>query len=249
MGIAKKLIDMAALCGPAVKFQKRNVDSELSVELRSRPYENENSFGATYGEHRKFLELSWQQHQELQHYAQDKGILYLCTICDLVSLEQMMPLDLPAYKVASRDITNWPLLAALAELRRPVVLSTGMAELEDVDKAVEIIRRRHDQVAILQCTSEYPCPPEHINLLGLRPCGDALGPWWVFRITRRGLCPGWRPPRWAPATWRSISRSPAPCGAPIMPVPWKWKDCAAWWGTFARSKWPWEAKTSASSPG
>lgn len=191
MGIAKKLIDMAALCGAsAVKFQKRDVDSELSVELRSRPYENENSFGATYGEHRKFLELSWQQHQELQHYAQDKGILYLCTICDLVSLEQMMPLDLPAYKVASRDITNWPLLAALAELRRPVVLSTGMAELEDVDKAVEIIRRRHDQVAILQCTSEYPCPPEHINLLGLRALRRRFGTLVGLSDHSPGIMPG-----------------------------------------------------------
>jgi sialic acid synthase SpsE len=165
MGIAKKLIDMAALCGAtAVKFQKRDVDGELSVELRNRPYDNENSFGATYGEHRRFLELSWEQHQELQRYSQEKGILYLCTICDVASLEQMAPLDLPAYKVASRDITNWPLLIELSRLRRPVVLSTGMAEIEEVDKAVEIISRVHDRIVIFQCTSEYPCPPEHINL-------------------------------------------------------------------------------------
>ena len=169
MGIAKKLIDMAYLCGAsAVKFQKRDIDGELSAELRDKPYDNENSFGATYGEHRRFLELSWQQHQELQRYATEKNILYLCTICDLVSLEQMAPLDLPAYKVASRDITNVPLLVELGKLRRPLVLSTGMADVCDIDKAVEIVSRYHDQIVILQCTSEYPCPPEHINLSALR---------------------------------------------------------------------------------
>ena len=169
MAIAKKLIDMAAFCdASAVKFQKRDVDSELSVELRNKPYENENSFGATYGEHRQFLELSWRQHRDLQAYAKDKGILYLCTICDLVSVEQMAPLDLPAYKVASRDLTNWPLLEALAQFRRPIVLSTGMAGEREVDQAVEIISRRHDQIIILQCTSEYPCPPEHVNLLAMQ---------------------------------------------------------------------------------
>jgi 3-deoxy-D-glycero-D-galacto-nononate 9-phosphate synthase len=70
--------------------------------------------------------------------------------------------------VASRDITNWPLLVELSRLDRPLVLSTGMAEIGDVDKAVEIIARRHDKIVILQCTSEYPCPSEHINLLAVR---------------------------------------------------------------------------------
>ena len=165
MGIARKLIDTAALCdATVVKFQKRDVDSELSVELRDKPYENENSFGATYGEHRRFLELSWQQHRELQAYAAEKGILYLCTICDLASLQQMAPLELPAYKVASRDLTNWPLLAAMAQFHRPIILSTGMADEREVDQAVEIISRQHDKIIVLQCTSEYPCPPEHVNL-------------------------------------------------------------------------------------
>jgi len=176
MAIAKKLIDMAALCGAtAVKFQKRDVESELSMELRNKPYENENSFGATYGEHRKFLELSWQQHRELQQYATEKGVLYLCTICDLVSVEQMAPLDLPAYKVASRDLTNGPLLDALAQLHRPIVLSMGMAGEQQADEAVAIISRHHDQMVILQCTSEYPCPPEHVNLSAMQTYRQRYG--------------------------------------------------------------------------
>jgi sialic acid synthase SpsE len=191
IGIAKKLIDMAALCGAnAVKFQKRDVDGELSIELRDKPYENENSFGATYGEHRRFLELSWQQHQELHRYAREKGVLYLCTVCDAVSLEQMAPLDLPAYKVASRDITNEPLLVELSRLRRPLVLSTGMAEIGDVDKAVEIVSRVHDQIVILQCTSEYPCPPEHINLLALRRYRQRYGALVGLSDHSAGIIPG-----------------------------------------------------------
>jgi sialic acid synthase SpsE len=169
LGIARKLIDMAALCGAsAVKFQKRDVDGELSVELRDKPYDNENSFGATYGEHRRFLEFSAEQHRELQAYTAGKGILYLCTVCDLVSLEEMAPLDLPAYKVASRDMTNWPLLAALGRLGRPIVLSTGMGAEQEVDQALELLSRYHDQFILLQCTSEYPCPTEHVNLRAMQ---------------------------------------------------------------------------------
>jgi len=176
MKIAKKLIDMAAFSeASAVKFQKRDVESELSVELCNKPYDNENSFGKTYGEHRKFLELTAEQHRELQQYAAEKGILYFCTICDLPSLNEMAPLDLPLYKVASRDITNWPLLEELARFRRPVILSTGMAGPGEVDAAVDIITRYHDDFVIAQCTSEYPSPPEHCNLTGLRTYRERYG--------------------------------------------------------------------------
>lgn len=167
--IARRLIDMAAACGAtAVKFQKRDVAGELSRDLKCKPYDNENSFGATYAEHRAFLELSVEQHRGLREYAHARGLIYFCTVCDVASLEAMRPLDLPLYKVASRDITNWPLLDAIAETGRPVVLSTGMAGLAEVDAAVDRISRRHDRIVVAQCTSEYPSPPEHANLNALR---------------------------------------------------------------------------------
>ena len=173
---AKKLIDMSALCGAtAVKFQKRDVDSELSVELSNRPYENVNSFGKTYGEHRHALELTVDQHRELQAYAAEKGVLYFCTVCDLPSLEAMEGMTLPLYKVASRDITNEPLLVALAAQNVPIVISTGMATPREVERAVEIITAKHDHIVIAQCTSEYPCPPEHSNLCALRTYRERFG--------------------------------------------------------------------------
>lgn len=169
MAVARRLIEMAAACGAtAVKFQKRDVAGELSAELRQKPYDNENSFGATYGEHRERLELSPEQHRELQQHAHDRGLLYFCTVCDVASLDALRPLDLPLYKVASRDITNWPLLDAIARTGRPVILSTGMAGADEVDAAVERIARRHDRIVVAQCTSEYPSPPEHANLNALR---------------------------------------------------------------------------------
>jgi sialic acid synthase SpsE len=82
MKIAKQLIEMAGRCGAdAVKFQKRDVRYELTDEAYDRLYENPNSFGRTYGEHREFLELNKEQHAELREYALALGLVYFCTAC------------------------------------------------------------------------------------------------------------------------------------------------------------------------
>ena len=250
MTIAKKLIDMAALCGATVvKFQKRDVDSELSVELRDKPYENENSFGATYGEHRKFLELSWQQHRELQQYAAEKGILYLCTICDLVSIEQMAPLELPAYKVASRDLTNEPLLDALAQLHRPIVLSTGMAGEQQVDEAVAIISGAMTRLLFSSARRSTPVRPSTSTFARCKPIANGMDYWWECRTIRRASSPPLLRLSWELVTLKSTSRCHAPCAGRITPVPWKWKACAGWSTTFARSRWRGEMVRSATRPG
>ncbi len=102
--IAKRLIDMAVRCGAnAVKFQKRDIASELTKEAFNKPYDNPNSFGKTYGEHRMFLELSEKQHLELKEYAIAVGITYFCTPCDVPSVELLERIGCPFYKVASRD--------------------------------------------------------------------------------------------------------------------------------------------------
>lgn len=162
---AKKLIDMAARNGAsAVKFQKRDMESELSLEAYNRPYENTNSFGKTYGEHRAFLEFNEEQHLELKEYADAVGITYFCTPCDIPSLELLERIGSPFYKVASRDLTNLPLLKALGEVGKPVILSTGMAGLKEIDNALEALNMDRSNVIIMQCTSQYPCSLENVNL-------------------------------------------------------------------------------------
>ena len=162
---AKKLIDMAKESNiKLVKFQKRDIKTEFTKEAYDKPYDNPNSFGKTYGEHREFLELSKEQHQELKDYANNLGLVYFCTPCDIHSLQILEEIGCPFYKVASRDITNIPLLLELGKLNKTVIISTGMATYEDIDLALETLNLPSNKVIIMQCTSEYPCPPENCNL-------------------------------------------------------------------------------------
>ena len=165
MDNARKLIDMAVRCGAnAVKFQKRDIASELTKEAYDRVYDSHNSFGHTYGEHREFLELDEEQHKELKEYSLAQGITYFCTPCDIPSVEMMERLGVPFYKVASRDLTNLPTLDAIAKTGKPVILSTGMASLEDIEQALEVLGNRPESILILQCTSQYPAELEKVNL-------------------------------------------------------------------------------------
>lgn len=173
MNIAKKLIEMAALCGAdAVKFQKRDIDYDLTEEAFDRPYENPNSFGPTYGEHRAFLELNEAQHKELREYAMAHDLIYFCTACDPPSVEMMERVGNPVYKVASRDLTNIPLLRVIAETGKPVILSTGMATMAEIEDALEALADRPDSVSLLQCVSQYPAELEQVNLRAMKTLRD-----------------------------------------------------------------------------
>ena len=173
MEIAKSLIDMAKRCGAnAVKFQKRDIDSELTTEAYNKIYDNPNSFGKTYGEHRRFLELSEEQHNDLKNYANKIGITYFCTPCDIPSLELLERIACPFYKVASRDLTNIPLLEALGKTGKTIIISTGMATFEDIDDALNALKLPSDKLVIMQCTSEYPCKPENVNLNAIKTIED-----------------------------------------------------------------------------
>ena len=165
MNIARQLIDVAKEAGvDAVKFVKRDIESELTREQYNKPYDNPNSFGETYGKHREYLELSVEQHRELKEYANSKGLIYFSSACDIKSVNDMEEIGVPAYKIASRDLTNIPLIEYIAKIGKPMILSTGMATLEDIDDAVNTIRKYHNDFALLHCTSEYPTPYEHVNL-------------------------------------------------------------------------------------
>ena len=163
--LAKKLIDMSKRCGAsAVKFQKRDIPSELTKEAFDCVYDNPNSFGRTYGEHRMFLELSEEAHKELKEYCDLIGITYFCTPCDVPSVELLERIGCPFFKVASRDLTNIPLLEKLASIGKPVIISTGMASIEDIDIAIETLKLPKNKLVITQCTSQYPCDVRNVNL-------------------------------------------------------------------------------------
>jgi sialic acid synthase len=162
---AKKLFEAAHRCGAnAVKLQKRHNRSLYTADFYNRPYDNENSFGPTYGAHREALEFSREEYVELQAYAAELGIAFFATAFDFRSVELLAELDMPAYKIASGDLTNTPLLRVVAELGKPMIVSTGAATLDDVRRAYETVADVNSQIAILQCTAGYPTEWDELDL-------------------------------------------------------------------------------------
>lgn len=148
----------------AIKLTKRDLSQELSDSQMNRVYDSPNSFGKTYGEHRAFLELSDEEHFEIYQYTKSKGMDFIDTLCAIGCLS-VLKLFTPDYlKVASRDLTNLPLLEALAETKIPMIISTGMAGKQELDDAIDVISRYHNDLSILHCVSQYPTEPHNVNL-------------------------------------------------------------------------------------
>ena len=162
---ARELIRVAHDCGvDAVKFQKRDNRALYTRAMYEAPYDHENSFGPTYGAHREALELGREEYVELQSYARELGVTLFATAFDQASADVLADLDMPAYKVASGDLPNAPLLRYVASIGKPVVLSTGGATIEDIDRAVEAITAVNAQLCLLQCTASYPTAADELNL-------------------------------------------------------------------------------------
>jgi N-acetylneuraminate synthase/sialic acid synthase len=162
---AKEMFDEAKRCGAdAVKLQKRDNRSLYTRDFFHKPYENENSFGATYGEHREALEFDRSQYEELIGYAKEIGIGFFATAFDQPSVDFLAELDMPAYKLASADLANTPLLRHVAEIGKPLIISTGASTLDDVLRAYETIKPINPQVAVLQCTANYPANWDELDL-------------------------------------------------------------------------------------
>jgi N-acetylneuraminate synthase/sialic acid synthase len=162
---AKELFTAAKACGAhAVKLQKRDNATLYTSEFQARPYDNDHSFGRTYGEHRAALELGRDEYLELIAHAAEIEITMFATAFDFASADFLADLDLPAFKIASGDLTNTPLLRYVAEIGKPVIFSTGGGSIEDVERAFNTVAAVNDQVAILQCTAGYPAEWEELDL-------------------------------------------------------------------------------------
>lgn len=162
VSLARSMIDRAAMCGAdAVKFQKRDNATLYTEALLARPYENEHSYGRTYGAHRAALELTGAAHRQLTQAATAAGITGFATVFDEPSADALADVA-PAFKLASGSVTDEPLIRHVAAFKKPVILSTGGATMPMIDEAVEWLGDCPH--ALLHCTASYPLKPEEANL-------------------------------------------------------------------------------------
>jgi N-acetylneuraminate synthase/sialic acid synthase len=162
---AKAMFHAAKECGVnAVKLQKRNNRVLYTRAMFDSPYDNENSFGETYGLHREALEFNRDQYIELQRYATELGLTMFSTAFDFPSADFLAELDMPAFKIASGDLVNIPLLKYIARFGKPMVISTGGSTMEDVQRAFDTVMPINPNFCLLQCTANYPADPEEMNL-------------------------------------------------------------------------------------
>ena len=165
---AKALVHAASECGvDAIKLQKRDNRTLFTRAFYDSPYDNENSFGATYGAHREALELSKADWFELSRYAREEGVAFTGSAFDEPSADFLAELGVDAFKLASGDLLNVPFLRYVARLGKPMFLSTGGGTLDDVDRAVDAILAENERVAVLHCTASYPAEIEDLNLAAI----------------------------------------------------------------------------------
>lgn len=178
--IAKRMVDSLIGTGvSAIKTAKRDIDTCLSEEQKNAPYDNPNSFGKTYYEHRKALELSKDDFRELKRYSEEKGFDFISSFTDLNSLDFLVEIGIKTLKIASQRMTDYTLLEAAARTLKPVIISTGMSSIQDVREAVNVFK--DNRKFLLQCTSCYPCKEEDINLNVLRTYKE------LFKVDGYGL--------------------------------------------------------------
>lgn len=163
LDIAKQMVDNLKGSGvSAIKTAKRDIDVCLTEEQKNMLYDNPNSFGRTYYEHRKALELSKEEFEELKNYIEKNDFDFIPSFTDENSLNFLNDIGVRFFKIASQRLTDEYLLKKTTQLKKSLVISTGMSEMEEVEKAIDICK--DNEKYLLQCTSSYPCDEKDINL-------------------------------------------------------------------------------------
>lgn len=161
VGIARQLIEASAEAGAeAVKFQKRTVDVVYTAADLARP--RETPFGTTNGDLKRHLEFGPDQYHAVGVTCREQGIHWFASCWDEQAVADIEQFDPPAYKIASASLTDHGLLRAKRATGKPIILSTGMSTLAEIDAAVEVLGT--DDLIILHCTSTYPSQNEELNL-------------------------------------------------------------------------------------
>ena len=168
---AERLIEAAAEAGAdAVKFQTHITEAEMLPSTPTPPHFDEPRWDFT-----KRMELSKDDHLRLKAFSEERGLVFFSSPFSVEAVELLEEVGIPAYKVASGELTNPPLLDAVATTGKPVLLSSGMSGLEDVERAAATLRSHGSELLVMQCTSNYPCPPELVNLRAMQMMGERLG--------------------------------------------------------------------------
>lgn len=159
------IIDAAVAAGAdAVKLQKRENKILYTRAMYNGAYNSENAFGATYGEHREFLEFGKSEYKELISYCREKGIDFFSTAFDFASADFLQELDVPFFKIASGDLKSLPLIEYVAKMGKPLFISTGGGEMDDVIRMHDRIKPLNPDICIMQCTAGYPPEYSELNL-------------------------------------------------------------------------------------
>ncbi len=179
--MAKQLVDAAKEAGADyVKFQTFKSEKLVSKVAKQAEYQQKNigKPGGSQLDMLKKLELSQEDHKELISYCNEKGIRFLSTAFDMDSIEFLHSLKLGLWKIPSGEVTNYPYLRKIGQYHEPVILSTGMCEMSDIESAIEILIKNGlsiDQIAVLHCNTEYPTPFKDVNLKAMSAIGDKFG--------------------------------------------------------------------------
>jgi sialic acid synthase len=162
---AIEMVEAAADCGAdAVKLQKRFNHKLYTQQMYDRPYENENSYGATYGEHRDALEFDLDQYKILRDRAEKLGVEFLATPFDFDAVDFLEELGVACYKIASGDMTSLPLLQYVAKKGKPMFISTGASTFDEVKRTYDFMAPLNVPFALLHCVANYPVEHKDLNL-------------------------------------------------------------------------------------
>jgi sialic acid synthase SpsE/sugar phosphate isomerase/epimerase len=169
--LALEMIDAAQEAGAnCVKFQMRNMSAVYRKKSLAKQGED---LGTEYVlDLLERFQLSQDEHRQVAQYCADKGILYMCTPWDSDSIIALEALDVQAYKVASADLTNLPLIESLVATQKPLILSTGMSSVEEIQITASFLNSRHAEFVLLHCNSTYPAPFHDINLNWIKKLKD-----------------------------------------------------------------------------
>jgi N,N'-diacetyllegionaminate synthase len=178
--LAKKLVDIAVDAGAdAVKFQTFKADKLVSRTAQKAEYQKQTTAAdESQYEMIKKLELDENAHRELIRYCNEKQIMFLSTPFDHDSIDMLNNFGMPIFKIPSGEITNLPYLRHIGRLDKEVILSTGMADLGEIEDALDVLMQAgvpKDKITVLHATTEYPCPIEEVNLRAMQTIRAAFG--------------------------------------------------------------------------